>query len=42
MDVKCGERAIGARTILDNHRLTERGTELVGDEEDSNFQPNDY
>jgi hypothetical protein len=32
MDVKCGERAIGAWTILDNHRLTERGTELVGDD----------
>src|SRR5262249_55486289 len=32
MDIKRGERAVGAGTIFDNHRLAERGTELVGDD----------
>src|SRR6516162_4970051 len=32
MDVKCSKRAVRARTILNDHRLAECGTEFIGDD----------
>src|SRR5215469_14060807 len=32
MDVKRSERAVRAGTVLDDHRLAERGTEFIGDD----------